>query len=300
MSETPLVSIALTTYNGEKYLAEQLDSILQQTYTNIEVIITDDASTDNTIRILKAYAAKDKRVSYYINEKNIGFNNNFIKAMGFCKGAFIAISDQDDIWHVEKISTMLAAYDGQAMLIHCNSVKFSGVANLALFTTTHLGKRFSGTNGSSLALINTIEGHAVILKKELLALIQPIPSNIYYDWWMGIIAADNGGVQWVNKTLVLRRIHESNTFEKLEQFKISVREKHLNHLVAFSTCHKLRATTKQFATSTIEALHQKPVLLKLTSYLYKHAHSIFYYKKRNGNTLSNVKNAYKLAKKLSK
>lgn len=93
-----MISIAMTTYNGEKYIREQLDSILAQMENDFEVVICDDASTDLTLSILKEYEKKDNRFRIYENEKNLGYRENFNKAVSLCKGDFIAFSDQDDIW----------------------------------------------------------------------------------------------------------------------------------------------------------------------------------------------------------
>src|ERR1700744_3577317 len=96
--EEPLISVALCTYNGEKYIKEQLDSIINQTYTCIEVIIVDDGSTDSTYDIISDYALRDNRIKCFKNETNLGFNKNFEKAVSLTSGEYIAISDQDDIW----------------------------------------------------------------------------------------------------------------------------------------------------------------------------------------------------------
>src|SRR5215468_9284257 len=92
----PLVSIALCTYNGEKFLQKQLDSLLEQTYPNIEIIAVDDASTDNTWRILMNSAKRySNKLKLYKNEKNLGYSLNFERAIKLCRGDFIALSDQD-------------------------------------------------------------------------------------------------------------------------------------------------------------------------------------------------------------
>lgn len=90
-----MISIAMTTYNGEKYLREQLDSILNQTFSDFELIICDDCSKDATVKILEEYSLKDKRVRYFVNEKNLGFKKNFEKAISLCSGEYVAFSDQD-------------------------------------------------------------------------------------------------------------------------------------------------------------------------------------------------------------
>ena len=77
--ENPLVSVVIATYNGEKFLAEQLDSIFNQSYKNIEVIAVDDASSDSTYNILKQYSLKYKNLKIFVNEKNLGYIKNFEK-----------------------------------------------------------------------------------------------------------------------------------------------------------------------------------------------------------------------------
>jgi len=101
-----MISIAMTAYNGEKYIREQLDSILAQTEDDFEVVICDDASTDSTLSILKEYEKKDNRFRIYENEGNLGYRENFNKAVSLCKGDFIAFSDQDDIWLPHHLQTL--------------------------------------------------------------------------------------------------------------------------------------------------------------------------------------------------
>ena len=96
-----MIGIAMTSYNGEKYLKEQIDSILNQTVSDFELIVCDDVSSDSTMDILNGYAAKDSRVHVFRNEENLGFLKNFEKAIRICldRGAeYVALADQDDIW----------------------------------------------------------------------------------------------------------------------------------------------------------------------------------------------------------
>src|ERR1700743_1857825 len=98
-----LVSIALCTYNGAAYIEEQLDTLVNQSYPNCEIIVVDDCSKDNTVKILSEYADKYPQVRIHINEKNLGYTRNFEKAIRLCKGEYIALCDQDDIWDPQKI-----------------------------------------------------------------------------------------------------------------------------------------------------------------------------------------------------
>ena len=96
-----MISIVMATYNGETYIREQINSILNQTISDFELIICDDCSKDSTVEIIKRYKDKDKRITLVENEKNLGFKKNFEKAISYCKGDFIAFCDQDDIWTEE-------------------------------------------------------------------------------------------------------------------------------------------------------------------------------------------------------
>ena len=97
------VSVVMCTYNGEKYIREQIDSILNQTYPIYELIIQDDCSTDGTVSIINEYVNKFSNVQLYINEKNLGFNTNFESVAMKAHGDFVAISDQDDVWMPNKL-----------------------------------------------------------------------------------------------------------------------------------------------------------------------------------------------------
>lgn len=118
MENKPLISIALCTYNGSAFLAEQLDSILGQRYTNWELVVVDDCSTDSTPAILEEYAGSDARIGLHYNEQNLGYNKNFEKALGLCRSELIAICDQDDIWHPEKLEKQVKLIGDHALVYH--------------------------------------------------------------------------------------------------------------------------------------------------------------------------------------
>ncbi len=102
-----MISVALCTYNGEKYISEQLDSIINQTKAVDEIIICDDGSTDGTLNILSEYQELHSVIRLFENSTNIGVVKNFEKAISLCSGDFIFLSDQDDIWQSNKVETMV-------------------------------------------------------------------------------------------------------------------------------------------------------------------------------------------------
>ena len=118
----PLVSIVMATYNGAKYLEAQIQSILSQSYSNIEVIITDDCSTDDSLRIIQQAVKSDPRVKVHRNPENIGFVKNFMGALCHAKGELICFSDQDDFWHEDKLNILaqLICDNPSNMLAYCD------------------------------------------------------------------------------------------------------------------------------------------------------------------------------------
>ena len=207
MIRKELVSIAMTTYNGEKYLIQQLDSILTQTYKNLEVIICDDKSLDNTAKIIKEYQKSDSRIKFFPNETNLGFKKNFEKAISFCSGEYIALSDQDDIWEKNKIELLLEnikdfdLIHSACSLIDENSIQISPL----WLKEDDLKYTFS-----KIIFGNSVTGCTTLFKKELLKDFFPIPRGEYYhDWWLALLAIKGNGIVFFNKPLVKYRQHSS-------------------------------------------------------------------------------------------
>jgi len=205
----PLVSIALCTYNGEQYLAEQLDSIISQTYQNLEIVVVDDSSSDRTAAIVKDYAGRDSRISYFINENNLGFNRNFEKALSLTSGDFIAISDQDDIWLPDKVNALLKNIDNN-WLIFSNSSYIGNAAEGEMLKDFSLPGNYKG-----IVLHNYVTGHTTLLRRELLGFALPIPAVGYYDWWLGFIAAYHHKIAYLPQALTLHRIHTASVMQKV-------------------------------------------------------------------------------------
>jgi glycosyltransferase involved in cell wall biosynthesis len=119
---TPRFSIAMATYNGERFLQEQLDSLARQALLPYELVVCDDRSSDDTVSILEAFAAKAPFATrIYVNERNLGYGDNFLKAAALCDGDWIAFCDQDDVWREHKLAVctnMLTRYPHIDLLSH--------------------------------------------------------------------------------------------------------------------------------------------------------------------------------------
>lgn len=284
-NQLPLISVIMATYNGEKYLLEQLNSIVKQTYKNTEIIISDDASTDSTVEIIKQFSKVHNNVSFYINEKNIGVNKNFEHGFLKAKGDFIAIADQDDIWLPEKIETQMALFTSPNILLtHSMSVRFSR-NNLPTKKYQKSTQLFEGNDVRKLLLRNSVSGHNMIFRKKLLQQILPIPEKIYYDWWIVQTAACNGTIAATNKVLAYHRAHESNVTVKkrttINQSTIEYKERKIA-LKAFIELKGLRDKDKIFIEETLQhyiTLENTNFSQTLFQHLMKYRNIFFYYKK---------------------
>jgi glycosyltransferase involved in cell wall biosynthesis len=211
LTAPPLVSVVLTTYNGQAFLEEQLDSVFSQTYTNIELIAVDDGSTDDTIRILNRYAAARNNMKVYLNETNLGYIKNFEKGCKLSQGSLITLCDQDDHWHKEKIEKMVEAR-GDYPLIYCDS-------RLCDEELHDLGRNISDIvhnqdfdNCLQLAVMCRMYGHALLFTRSLFEKACPFLEVIPHDWWLAFTATLNGGVKYLPEPLVLYRQHGGNVF----------------------------------------------------------------------------------------
>lgn len=215
MDNLPLISIALCTYNGAKFLEEQINSLVSQTYSNLEIVIVDDCSIDNTVNILRYYELEYDYISVYTNNSNIGVNESFSKAISLCKGKFIAISDQDDIWLPNKIKD---AYDymGDNMMVYSNSLLIDEKGNNLNRRKFKKKELYSGNDPRSLSISNTIAGHTMMFRTELIEYILPIPPSCHYDWWISFVGANLGNIAFLPVPYAMHRIHSNNVSKKFD------------------------------------------------------------------------------------
>lgn len=210
-SAFPVVSIILATYNGGKYLAEQIESVMAQSYANIEIIIVDDCSTDNTIEIVKSFQGKYPAIKLLQNETNLGYIKNFEKGCVVAGGDLIAFCDQDDYWHRDKIKNMQAAI-GNYPVIYCDSVLCDEHLKPLGVNISDRVNCFDVDNCLEQAVIGRIYGHATLIKKSFLQHCIPFLTVIPHDWWLCYNATLNGGIKYLSEVLVSYRQHATNVF----------------------------------------------------------------------------------------
>lgn len=203
---SPLISVAMSVYNGARYLSEQLDSVLAQRGVALEVIAVDDGSTDDSVAVLRDYARRDARVQVHLNPSNLGPTRSFERAMALGRGELIAPCDQDDRWHPDKLASLLGAL-GKTDLAYCNSryIDAQGVANGRCVADDLV--MMAGQRPLSFVLVNSVSGHAALLRRSLFDSARPLPPELYYDWTLALFAAARHGIVYVDRPLVEFRRH---------------------------------------------------------------------------------------------
>ena len=243
-----VISIAIATYNGEKYIREQLDSILAQMENDFEVVICDDASTDRTLSILKEYEKKDSRFRIYENEENLGYRENFNKAVSLCKGDFIAFSDQDDIWLPNHLQALKENIGENYVCAGRAQRFFENDAPLNLFQPTNY--QAENLNSQIKRLIyqcyafNMYQGASQIISRQAAETYFPIEKNEYaHDWATATNAIAENKFIYINEIITKWRKHSTqvtSTHHSREVRKNRLREfvkyifdsnKHLNEEV---------------------------------------------------------------------
>ena len=212
------VDILLATYNGEKYLREQIDSILNQTYEDFNLIISDDCSKDSTVEILEEYAKKDSRITIYKQEKNLGVIANFEFLLSKVESEYFMFSDQDDIWNANKIEktlnklkqtdsdvvfTDLLVVDDKLNTLYNSYWELKGLKNKII--------KYNGFD--ALYLNNYVTGCTMLMKKEVIRKALPLPKTTKYvlhDYWIALIASQSGKISYLNEPTIKYRQHKNN------------------------------------------------------------------------------------------
>lgn len=197
------VSVVMCTYNGESFLKEQIDSILNQTYPIHELIIQDDCSTDSTVLIIEEYVKKYSFIHFHQNVEQQGVNKNFYSAMSKVTGEYIAISDQDDIWEVCKIEKQME-YIGDNLLCFCFSKPFvQGKTSIAF------DERIPNYSPERMIFVSVIPGHTILMNSVLIKKISSLISfNCFmYDATLQITASLEQKITFCPEVLVHQRRH---------------------------------------------------------------------------------------------
>lgn len=215
------VDILLATYNGESFIREQIDSLLNQTYPDIRVIIRDDGSKDSTRLILEEYAQRrPDKIRLLFDGENLGAQQNFARLMEFARSDYIMFCDQDDVWKNDKVEKSLKemrrleAEFGKTvpLLVHtdlCVADKHLNEKSPSFWKYVKLNPKNDGLN--RLIVQNVVTGCTVLMNRALLELSTPIPKEaLMHDWWVALAASAFGKIGFVPEATIYYRQHGKN------------------------------------------------------------------------------------------
>ncbi|MEB2785640.1 glycosyltransferase [Algoriphagus persicinus] len=206
-SKLPLISIAMCTYNGARYLRKQLDSLVYQTYPNLELSIFDDCSSDETIEIIMEYAERFPQLTLHQNAENLGYQKNFEANFKACAGVLIAPCDQDDIWALDKIEKLFNILADHILVYHDSELIDGTGQSMRVKMSTQLNF-VRGRNPRTFLFFNCVSGHSMLFRKELLDHIFPFPTKGFYDHWIVFVASHYGTIDFKPECLVKYRQHQ--------------------------------------------------------------------------------------------
>lgn len=223
-----MISVAMTTYNGEKYIIEQLQSMYDQSRKIDELIICDDGSDDQTIERIHAFqrSHSDMKIRLVRNQKNLGYRCNFKKAMSLCEGDYVFLCDQDDRWQSEKVASMLLQMQKHPeIMVLASSFTFMdaegkpievkplrGFSNNNTYTRTVAPDALVEVRFEEFLAHNYFQGCSLCLTKAIKEeVVAHFSTKIHHDWLINLTAAKYQGMYFWNHPLFYYRIHEHNT-----------------------------------------------------------------------------------------
>ena len=213
------VEIVMATYNGEKYIKEQLDSLLSQSHPYLLVDVCDDGSTDDTVSIVKDYEKKDSRVRLFENKTNQGYIRNFMSGIVRCDSPYIMLCDQDDIWNwdkveltLEKMKLMERENPEKPVLVFTDAMNFDSSTGKKLgrfHEMSHLNVKKVDT--AHLFMENKCIGCTVMINRFVKEYLEQTPEEIrVHDWWLALICAHFGKIVYVPMCTLRYRQHGNN------------------------------------------------------------------------------------------
>lgn len=249
------VDILLATFNGEKYLESQIDSILKQTYTNWQLIIHDDGSNDNTTSIIKNYKIKYPEKIKFIDDniKTGGPKQNFFYLLNFIESDYIMFCDQDDFWMKDKISSSLQLIkekenekenENIPILIHTDLAIADKNLNIIYKSMSGYKKFKSPQCLLDTIFSNSVTGCTILCNRKLINQLSTPKEAVIHDWWLAIETyRNNGKIYYLNQPTILYRQHEKNNVGAIESISPYIFLRKINAL--FSNYKQFRIVSKK-------------------------------------------------------
>lgn len=236
------VDILLATYNGEKYIKEQLDSILKQTYKKFQIYISDDHSTDSTPNILKEYESKYDNINVTYQNQNIGSVGNFEYLMTKVKNPYYMLCDQDDVWYEDKVEKSLKKLkEENADLVFTDLEVVDenlNTINKSFYTMMDKMRKIkkSSNRREFEYLYNSITGCTILSKSDFISKILPLAKDskyVIHDSWIGLLTGLSGKIVFLDEPTIKYRQHGDNqigtkrnnykSFDEMRNLFISVK-----------------------------------------------------------------------------
>lgn len=203
-----MISVAIAAYKGERYIKEQIESILPQLGANDEIIISDDKPNGATGRIVQKMAEQDQRI-VYVSGPSQGIVMNFTNAIRNCHGDIIFLCDQDDVWLPDKVARVMEKLNSGADLVLHNA--YVTDENLNITDYSFFEQRASKSGILRNIFKNSYMGCCMAFKRKMLKHIMPIPRAIaMHDQWIGIVCNIYGKVELIDAQLIYHRMHDDN------------------------------------------------------------------------------------------
>lgn len=203
------VSVAMAVYNGERYINEQIDSIIHQLGDDDELVISYNESNDSTYEIIKQYESKDSRVKCHLCDEK-GVIPNFNNAIMNCNGQIILLADQDDVWNKEKITRIKEVFLNEKIILVVHNCTFIDKNGESI--PGDLFKRRNARKGLlKNTIINSYQGCCMAFRKSLVNVICPIPRDVaMHDQWIGLCAEKVATATFLDESLIQYRRHGNN------------------------------------------------------------------------------------------
>ena len=243
MSANTKIAVLLSTYNGEKFLGEQLDSLLAQSHKNFILVVRDDGSRDRTVSILESYAGDHPERIHFLSRDgvNMGASAGFAFLVGYVlknknllrlKSTYMMFCDQDDTWFPEKIEKLLEAMlateadnDSTLPIIVHSDLEVVSEQNTVIAKSLigYQGLEIGRNSFPNLVISNLVTGCTALINEPLAEKALPIPEKaIMHDWWLALVASAFGRLVYLDIPLVHYRQHDNNTIGAKEFTKVSV------------------------------------------------------------------------------
>lgn len=277
------VSVAMATYNGERYIREQLESIAHQDVQPLELVVTDDGSTDATLQIVAEFARYAPfPVRAFRNETRLGYADNFMKAASLCRGDLIAFCDQDDIWAEQKLKVCTKFFADPEVLLAVHSAQLIGGSNKYPLRYPHF--RVTKILDHCDPFANG-PGFAMVIRKSLLDLAQKLerPARLSsHDHWLWFLAASGGKVMKIADVLTLYRQHGQNIFGAPQPNSIARHAKNIactvgyeEHAAFESHCSCILLTAAEQSTNLADRLRKSSAKLEFRARLHRIRNQIY-------------------------